>query len=122
METERSLVSPAHYGPGSAADRFPRPAPRPAQRSARRVLIVAWRDVASPQAGGSELLVDQLAAGLVARGDQVTLLCGGPAAPHAYQVVRSGGPYSQFLRAPLAYRRLAGRGGVGAGCDSRALP
>jgi glycosyltransferase involved in cell wall biosynthesis len=70
------------------------------------VLIVAWRDVASPQAGGSELLVDQLAAGLVARGDQVTLLCGGPAAPHAYEVVRSGGPYSQFLRAPLAYRRL----------------
>ena len=70
------------------------------------MLIVAWRDVASPQAGGSELLVDQLAAGLVARGDSVTLLCGGPASPHAYDVVRSGGPYTQFLRAPLAYRRL----------------
>jgi glycosyltransferase involved in cell wall biosynthesis len=82
-------------------DRIPRPVPR----TGRRVLIVAWRDVASPHAGGSELLVDQLAAGLTARGDQVTLLCGGPSAGHAYEVVRSGGPYTQFLRAPLAYRR-----------------
>ena len=69
--------------------------------------IVAWRDVASPQAGGSELLVDQLAAGLTARGDQVTLLCGGPAAVHGYDVVRSGGPYTQFAGAPLAYARRA---------------
>jgi len=68
-------------------------------------VIVAWRDVASPQAGGSELLVDQLAAGLTARGDQVTLLCGGPVATHDYDVVRSGGPYSQFLRAPFAFAR-----------------
>lgn len=105
METRRSLVSPAQRRP----DRnplSPSSPPRPALRPGRRVLIVAWRDVASPQAGGSELLVDQLAAGLVARGDSVTLLCGGPASPHAYDVVRSGGPYTQFLRAPLAYRRL----------------
>jgi glycosyltransferase involved in cell wall biosynthesis len=105
METRRSLVSPAQHRP----DRnllSPSSPPRPALRPGRRVLIVAWRDVASPQAGGSELLVDQLAAGLVARGDSVTLLCGGPASPHAYDVVRSGGPYTQFLRAPLAYRRL----------------
>jgi glycosyltransferase involved in cell wall biosynthesis len=105
METRRSLVSPAQHRP----DRnplSPSSPPRPALRPGRRVLIVAWRDVASPQAGGSELLVDQLAAGLVARGDSVTLLFGGPASPHAYDVVRSGGPYTQFLRAPLAYRRL----------------
>src|ERR1700761_6762312 len=106
METERSLVSPAHYGRSSAADRFPRPAPPPAPGTARRVLIVAWRDVASPHAGGSELLVDQLAAGLTTRGDRVTLLCGGPSATHGYEVVRSGGPYTQFLGAPFAYRRL----------------
>src|ERR1700753_3267299 len=105
METERSLVSPAHYGRSSPADRFPRAAPRPAPGSARRVLIVACGAVASPHAGGSELLVDQLAAGLTERGDQVTLLCGGPSTGHAYDVVRSGGPYTQFLRAPLAYRR-----------------
>jgi glycosyltransferase involved in cell wall biosynthesis len=69
------------------------------------VVIVAWRDIASPQAGGSELLVDQLAAGLTARGDQVTLLCGGPAAAHEYDVVRSGGAYTQFVGAPFAYTR-----------------
>ena len=77
------------------------------RRPVRRVVIVAWRDIASPQAGGSELLVDQLAAGLTARGDRVTLLCGGPSAAHSYDVVRSGGPYTQFLGAPFAYwRRL----------------
>jgi len=71
------------------------------------VVIVAWRDIASPQAGGSELLVDQLATGLIGRGDRVTLLCGGPSAAHGYEVVRSGGPYTQFLGAPFAYwRRL----------------
>src|SRR6266700_2637473 len=81
---------------------------RPGQRGAgRHVVIVAWRDIASPQAGGSELLVDQLAAGLTASGDRVTLLCGGPSASHSYDVVCSGGPYSQFLGAPPAYwRRL----------------
>jgi glycosyltransferase involved in cell wall biosynthesis len=68
-------------------------------------VIVAWRDIASPQAGGSELLVDQLAAGLAARGDRVTLLCGGPGAARPYDVVRSGGPYTQFLGAPVTYAR-----------------
>jgi glycosyltransferase involved in cell wall biosynthesis len=98
MEIDRALRPVARYRP-SAPDA---PAKR---RRARRVVIVAWRDVASPQAGGSELLVDQLAAGLTARGDQVTLLCGGPVAAHDYDVVRSGGPYSQFLRAPFAFAR-----------------
>ena len=98
MEIDRVLLSPAQH----------RVDDRPGQRRAgRHVVIVAWRDIASPQAGGSELLVDQLAAGLTASGDRVTLLCGGPSAPHSYDVVRSGGPYSQFLGAPPAYwRRL----------------
>ena len=86
------LISALDTGGGSAG-------------AGRRVVIVAWRDVASPQAGGSELLVDQLAAGLTARGDQVTLICGGPAAAHDYDVVRSGGPYTQFAGAPFAYAR-----------------
>jgi glycosyltransferase involved in cell wall biosynthesis len=71
----------------------------------RHILFVAWRDLANPRAGGSEVLVDQLASGLLARGDQVTLLCAGPTAERAYRVVRNGGTYSQFLRAPLAYLR-----------------
>jgi glycosyltransferase involved in cell wall biosynthesis len=77
------------------------------RRDGRHVLFVAWRDLASPDAGGSEILVDQLAAGMRARGDQVTLLCGGPTGERPYQVIRNGGTYSQFLRAPAAYfRRL----------------
>jgi glycosyltransferase involved in cell wall biosynthesis len=68
-------------------------------------LFVAWRDLANPKAGGSEVLVDRLAAGMAARGDQVSLLCGGPSGQRAYTVVRSGGTYSQFVRAPLNYLR-----------------
>jgi glycosyltransferase involved in cell wall biosynthesis len=73
----------------------------------RHVLFLAWRDLASPRAGGSEVLVDRLAAGMAARGDRVTLLCAGPTATRGYRVIENGGTYTQFLRAPLAYwRRL----------------
>lgn len=71
----------------------------------RHVVFIAWRDLASPRAGGSEVLVDRLAEGMVARGDRVTLLCAGPTATRGYRVIRNGGTYSQFLRAPLAYWR-----------------
>jgi glycosyltransferase involved in cell wall biosynthesis len=69
------------------------------------ILFVAWRDLASRLAGGSEVLVDQLATGLLARGHQVTLLAGGPVAERPFLVHRNGGTYTQFLRAPLAYLR-----------------
>jgi glycosyltransferase involved in cell wall biosynthesis len=78
---------------------------RDAAPDGRRLLFVAWRDLANPRAGGSEVLVDRLAAGMKARGADVALLCGGPSAERAYTVMRSGGTYSQFLRAPLAYWR-----------------
>jgi glycosyltransferase involved in cell wall biosynthesis len=71
----------------------------------RRIVFIAWRDLANRDAGGSELLVDRLAAGLQARGNQVTLLCGGEAGEREYQVRRSGGTYTQFLRAPIAFTR-----------------
>jgi len=71
----------------------------------RHVVVVAWRDLANPQAGGSELLVDQLARGMFDRGHEVTLLCGGRIGDRPYRVVRSGGTYSQFMLAPLAFRR-----------------
>ena len=80
---------------------------RPGQPG-RHVLFIAWRDLASPRAGGSEVLVDRLAEGMTARGDRVTLLCGGPTAEHGYRVRRNGGTYSQFLRAPAAYWRHLG--------------
>jgi len=71
----------------------------------RRIVFVAWRDLANKDAGGSEILVDRLARGLTARGDRVSLLCGGPVGERPYEVRRSGGTYSQFARAPLAFRR-----------------
>lgn len=74
----------------------------------RHIVFVSWRDLANPRAGGSEVLVDRLADGMTARGDQVTVLCGGPVAERRYRVVRNGGTYTQFLRAPLAYQRLGG--------------
>lgn len=64
---------------------------------------MAWRDLAHPQAGGSEVVVDRLAAGLQARGHDVTLLAGEPVAPRPYSVVGTGGRFSQYLRAPVTY-------------------
>jgi glycosyltransferase involved in cell wall biosynthesis len=77
----------------------------PPMQARRRIAFIAWRDLANPNAGGSELLVDQLAQGLVARGDDVTLLCAGPVGDRPYQVRRNGGTYTQFARAPLAFAR-----------------
>jgi glycosyltransferase involved in cell wall biosynthesis len=91
-------------GQTPAASQAAAPADRATGRPPRRILFVAWRDLANPRAGGSEVLVDRLAEGMTARGDRVTLLCGGPVAERPYQVVKNGGSYTQFARAPLAYR------------------
>ncbi len=73
--------------------------------SGRHIVFIAWRDLANKDAGGSELLVDRLARGLTERGDRVTLLCGGAVGERTYEVRRSGGTYTQFARAPFAFRR-----------------
>ena len=95
-----SLVDPAHPSQASRDETSP--------VTGRHIVFVSWRDLANPRAGGSEVLVDRLADGMTARGDQVTVLCGGPVAERRYRVVRNGGTYTQFLRAPLAYQRLGG--------------
>jgi len=72
----------------------------------RRILFVSWRDLANPMAGGSELLIHQLASGLAQRGYDVSLLCGGPVEPKTFYLVSgAGGQYSQYLRVPLQYLR-----------------
>jgi len=81
---------------------------RTSDRPSRHIVFVAWRDLANPRAGGSEILVDRLAEGMAARGDRVSLLCGGPVGERPYQVIKNGGSYTQFLRAPLAYHRRLG--------------
>jgi glycosyltransferase involved in cell wall biosynthesis len=105
----------ARPGYAPAAPAAAPPATRPATRdpaaardpgrAPRHIVFVAWRDLANPRAGGSEVLVDRLSEGMTARGDRVTLLCGGPVAQRGYQVIRSGGTYTQFLRAPAHFRR-----------------
>jgi glycosyltransferase involved in cell wall biosynthesis len=70
-----------------------------------RIVFMAWRDLAHPQSGGSEVVVDRLATGLQGRGHEVTLLAGDPVQQRAYNVVGTGGRISQYLRAPAAYVR-----------------
>lgn len=67
--------------------------------------FVSWRDLPHPQAGGSELVVDRYARGLQERGHRVRLMCGGPVGRHHYPVDDLGGPYAQYLRAPLVHAR-----------------
>lgn len=75
-----------------------------------RVLLLSWRDTTHPQGGGSEVYAERTAAGLVARGHQVTMFCAAhPGAPpeettrDGVRVVRAGGPLSIYPRAALAY-------------------
>lgn len=72
-----------------------------------RVLFVAWRDLAHPQAGGSEVVVDRLARGLLDQGHDAALLCGGPVGLRPYEVIEAGGTFSQYVRAPIEYARRA---------------
>ena len=71
-----------------------------------RILFLAWRDLENKLAGGSEVLIDHLAAGLTERGHEVALLCANPIGePRAYRVQPNGGTVDQYIRAPLAYLR-----------------
>jgi len=100
---------PQHV-PSSLREAFPRSAQYPPALPPhpRRIVFLAHRDLGNPAAGGSELLVDQLADGLTQLGHQVTLLCGGPASYRDYRVVSAGGDYSHFLRTRSAFHRQVG--------------
>ena len=70
-----------------------------------RIAFLARRELADPGAGGSEVLVDQLASGLHGRGHEVTVFCGGPVGARSYRTVSLGGPYAQFMLAPTLFAR-----------------
>jgi glycosyltransferase involved in cell wall biosynthesis len=70
-----------------------------------RVVFLAWRDRAHPNAGGSEVVVDQLARQLVERGHDVTLLAGGPHGDNPYRTISTGGTYAHYLRTPASFLR-----------------
>ena len=73
-----------------------------------KILFLSWRDTTHPDGGGSEVYVEQVAAGLAARGHKVTILC----AAHAeaadvsvrdgFRIVRRGGRLTVYLHG-LAY-------------------
>jgi glycosyltransferase involved in cell wall biosynthesis len=70
-----------------------------------RILFLAWKNECHPLAGGSEVLVDRLAAGLHARGHEVTLLCAGPTGEHEYEVIDAGTKMRQYVTDPIVVRR-----------------
>jgi glycosyltransferase involved in cell wall biosynthesis len=55
--------------------------------SGLQVLILNWRDVRNPRAGGAELLTHELAKRLVARGDQVSWFTSRPSGAPSEEVV-----------------------------------
>ncbi|MFM8861233.1 MAG: glycosyltransferase family 4 protein [Acidimicrobiia bacterium] len=77
-----------------------------------RVVFLAWRDTAHPQAGGSEVVIDRLATHLTERGHDVAVLHGGPSGRHNYGSHRIGGDYTQYLWAPLRSRSAIRRADV----------
>ncbi|HMJ77770.1 MAG TPA: glycosyltransferase family 4 protein, partial [Iamia sp.] len=76
-----------------------------APRRRLHIAINAWRDTSHPLAGGSEVMIDQLAAGLDRRGHRVELRAGGPITDHPYRVRDGGGKFSQYLKTPVAHLR-----------------
>ncbi len=68
--------------------------------------MLSWRELAHPQWGGSEVLVDRIAQGFVARGWDVRLVCSGPVGERPYEVLPNGGRFTQYVRAPFLRRKL----------------
>jgi glycosyltransferase involved in cell wall biosynthesis len=91
------------------------PFPDGERRRPAGVVILNWRDTTNPEGGGSELYVEQVAAGLAAGGRRVTLVCaahpGAPAEEVAggVRVLRRGSKRTVYLRALLLH--AAGRFG-----------
>lgn len=80
-----------------------------------KILILSWRDRTHPDGGGSELYVEQVAAGLADRGHEVTLFCAAhsglrePTARNGYSVVPRGGRLTVYLHGLLHLLTPQGR-------------
>lgn len=67
------------------------------------VLILNWRDIAHPQAGGAEKYVHEIGRRLVKKGHNVTLFCGNYPNADPYdeidgiKIIRKGGKYTLYL-------------------------
>ncbi|MDE2848342.1 MAG: glycosyltransferase family 4 protein [Gemmatimonadota bacterium] len=81
-----------------------------------RILVINWRDIRNPEAGGAEVHLHETFSRIAAWGHEVTLLCSRfPGAAGSEQidgidVIRHGGKWTFNLTAPWYYRkRLAHR-------------
>jgi glycosyltransferase involved in cell wall biosynthesis len=80
------------------------------------VVFLNWRDTGNPEGGGSEFYVERIAAGLVAQGRPVTMVCaawpGAPREEHrdGIRIIRRGSRLTVYLWAFLLY--LGGRLGA----------
>jgi glycosyltransferase involved in cell wall biosynthesis len=81
----------------------------PVRRGRARIAICNWRDLTHPEGGGSELYVEEVARGLAALGNDVTLLCaavdGSPAdeTKNGVHYRRRGGRLSVYWHAAMAF-------------------
>jgi glycosyltransferase involved in cell wall biosynthesis len=82
----------------------------PAPHRDLRILILNWRDVSHPNAGGAELYTDSVARHWISEGHHVTLFCAAIAGrPHSevvdgLHVIRRGSRYSVYREARNYYR------------------
>ena len=86
-----------------------------AQLEGARIVVLNWRDIQHPQAGGAEQYMHQIARRWVEVGAQVTWLTSrGPGQTHrgvidGIEIVRSGGALGIYPRTALALLRRYGR-------------
>jgi hypothetical protein len=78
------------------------------------ILIYNWRDIKNPAAGGAEVVTHEIAQRLVLRGHMITLFtaafsgCKEKETIDGVEIIRSGGRYTVYLKAPQFYRKHAG--------------
>jgi glycosyltransferase involved in cell wall biosynthesis len=104
VKVRMGAIDSARLGRGTSALPHGSGTPATTEAGARhRIRFASWRDLAHPQAGGSEVLIDRLARACLERGHHVSLMCAAPTGRRPYDVIPLGGDYVQYLRAPIAY-------------------
>ena len=79
--------------------------------SPMRILVINWRDIRNPEAGGAEVHLHETFSRIAAWGHEVTLLCSRfPGAAESERndgidVIRNGGKWTFNLTAPWYYRK-----------------
>ncbi|TRZ49436.1 MAG: glycosyltransferase family 1 protein [Dehalococcoidia bacterium] len=74
-----------------------------------KILVMNWRDITNPGAGGAEVHIHEVAKRWVKRGHEVTLLCGRYDGSEeddeidGVEIIRRGGPYTVYLHAMKEY-------------------